>query len=362
MSSLNLLERVQAIAESAQGFRWLGEITPQLLSDWVTRELGVEFATSSWAPYGGRYRRIVPCTPILHVVAGETPHAALQSLMRGILVGAENWVKLPSNDLVEVRAFVELLPKELQPSLSLQLLPEWLEKAAAVVVFGSDRTIQEFASRVRPWQRFVPHGHKISFAMVLGEWSKTEITGAIHDGSAFDQLGCLSPQFFLVKEQAGQFAEQLAAQLESSATLQLPLTTAAAIRAFREDWRFRTANDPTAQLWESPTNSLDWTVLFDPGETIPDHPLHRTFVVKPLTATLETTIGLLQKHISTIGIHPVVPESIDLAVRLGAQRICPIGRMQEPALDWHHDGFPSLNSLVRVLDLEPRTDANKGRR
>jgi len=356
---MRFLERVQAIAESAQGFPWLGEITPQLLSSWVTRELGVEFATSSWATYGGRFRRMIPCTPILHVVAGETPHAALQSLMRGILVGAENWIKLPSDDLVEVRSFVQSLPKELQPDLSQQLLPEWLENAAAVVIFGSDRTIREFASRVQPWQRFISHGHKVSFAMVLGEWTKTEITGAIHDGSAFDQLGCLSPQFFLVRERADQFAEQLAAQLESAAPMQLSPAAAAAIRAFREDWRFRTANDPAVQLWESPANSLDWTVLFDPGETIPHHPLHRTFVVKPFTAALEGAIGLLQKHISTIGIYPVVPESIELAVRFGAQRVCPIGQMQVPALDWHHDGFPSLSSLVRVIDLEPPINAQK---
>jgi hypothetical protein len=355
---MNLLERVEAIAKSAQGFRWLGEITPQLLSNWVTRELGVEFATSSWAPYGSRFRQMLLCTPILHIVAGETSHAALQSLMRGILVGAENWIKLPSNDLVEVRSFVQSLPKELQPSLSQQLLPGWLEKAAAVVVFGSDRTIQEFAGRLQPWQRFIPHGHKISFAMILGEWTKTEVTGAIRDGSAFDQLGCLSPQFFLVKERADRFAEQLAAQLESSAQIQLSPAAAAAIRAFREDWRFRNANNPAIQLWESRADSLNWTVLLDPGETIPDHPLHRTFVVKPLTATLERTIGRLQKYISTIGIHPVVPESIDLAVRIGAQRICPIGQMQVPALDWHHDGFPSLSSLVRVIDLEPRIETN----
>jgi Acyl-CoA reductase (LuxC) len=349
---MKLLERIQAIAVSAQGFPWLGEITPQLLSDWVARELGVEFGMSGWAQHGDRFRRVIPCSPILHVVSGETPHAALQSLMRGILVGAENWIKMPSGDLVEVRSFVESLPKELRPKLSPQLLPDWLEKAAAVVVFGSDRTIQEFASRVQPWQRFVPHGHKISFAIVLGEWTKAEVAAAIQDCAAFDQLGCLSPQFFLVKQRADEFAKQLAAQMESSARIQLSLAAAAAIRAFREDWRFRTANDPRAQLWESPANSLDWTVLFDPGETIPSHPLHRTFVVKPFTATLETAIGLLQKHISTIGIYPVVSESIDLAIRFGAQRICPIGRMQKPAIDWHHDGFPSLSSLVRVIDLE----------
>src|SRR5882757_4016376 len=316
---MKLQERVEAVVESARTFPWLGEITPQVLNDWVTRELGVEFATSSWAQHGDRFRQLVPYSPILHIVSGETPHAALQSLMRGILVGAENWIKLPSTDLVEIRSFVESLPKELQPRLSQQLSSDWLERAAAVVVFGSDRTIQEFASRVRPWQRFIPHGHKISFAMDLGEWTKAEISGAIRDFSA---------------------------------PIQLPLAAAVAIRAFRENWRFRTANNPAGKLWESRNNSLDWTVLFDPAETIPDHPLNRTFVVKPFTASLEPCIDLLRKHISTIGIHPLVPEAIDLAIRFGAQRICPVGRMQEPALDWHHDGFPSLGSLVRVIDLE----------
>jgi Acyl-CoA reductase (LuxC) len=349
---MNLRERIQAIAESAQSVPWLGTITSQILGDWVTRELGAEFATCSWLRYGDRFRQLVPCSPILHIVSGETPHAALQSLIRGILVGAENWIKLPATDLVEVRTFADSLPKELQPKLSKQLLADWLESAATVVVFGSDATIQEFASRVHPWQRFIPHGHKISFAMILGEWTKTEISGVIRDGSAFDQLGCLSPQFFLVKEQANHFAELLARQLESSSQFQVSLEAAPTIRAFRENWRFRTANDPAAQLWESPNHSLDWTVLFDPAETFPHHPSHRTFIIKPFTARSEASIDMLRKHISTIGIHPMVSESIDLAVRWGAQRICPIGQMQEPALDWHHDGFPGLASLVRVIDLE----------
>ena len=349
---MKLQERVQAIAKSARMFPWLGEITPQFLGDWVTRELGVEFATSSWAQHGDRFRQLIAYSPILHIVSGETAHAALQSLIRGILIGAENWIKLPSTDLIEVRSFTESLPKELQPKLSQQLSPDWLERAAAVVVFGSDRTIQEFASRVNAWQRFISHGHKISFAIVLEEWTKTEISGAIRDGSAFNQLGCLSPQFFLVKERAYQFAEQLAAQLKSSTPIHLSLEAAAAIRAFRENWRFRTANDPVTRLWESPDNSLDWTVLFDSTPEIPHHPSYRTFVVKPFTGSLEPSIDLLRKHISTIGIHPLVPEAIDLAIRFGAQRICPIGRMQQPALDWHQDGFPSLGSMVRVIDLE----------
>jgi hypothetical protein len=353
-------ERALAIASSAKPVSWLGEITPQLLSDWVARELGANFIDSTWARYGHRLSRSVPCTPILHVVSGRTPHAALQSLIRGILVGAENWMKLPSTGLAEITGFVESLPEELRPKLSTRLLPDWLENAATVVVFGSDTTIQQLAGQLRPWQRFVPHGHKISFGMVLGQWTKNEILAAVQDGCAFDQLGCLSPQFFLIKENAHDFAEQLAEQLGEDAadhpvTLvrdEISLEAAAAIRAFREGWRFRTAGSATARLWESKKDSLDWTVLFDPGEAIPSNPLYRTFVVKPMTPETETSIALLRKHLSTIGAHPLDSVAIDLAVRLGAQRICALGQMQQPGLDWHHDGFPSLGSLVRVIDVE----------
>jgi hypothetical protein len=346
-------ERVLAVAAAAKPFSWLGEINPQLLHDWVARELGTHFVDSSWSRYGKRLCRLVPCSPILHIVSGNTPHAALQSLIRGILVGAGNWIKLPSMGLVELTQFVELLPAELRPQVSTRLLPGWLEHAAAVVVFGSDHTIQQLAGQLEPWQRFVPHGHKISFAMVLGRWSKIEVLAAIEDGSAFDQLGCLSPQFFLVKEGAAAFAEQLAEQLmQSSTRAQIPVEAAAAIRTFREDWRFRAVSSSGTRLWESARDSLDWTVLLDPGETIPTNPLYRTFVVKPMTEQTEQSIALLRKHLSTVGTYPLNPESIDQAARLGAQRICALGRMQQPSLDWHHDGFPSLGSLVRTIDAE----------
>jgi Acyl-CoA reductase (LuxC) len=362
-------ERALAIASSAKPFSWLGEITPQLLSDWVTRELGTNFIDSTWARYGDRLYRSVPCTPILHIVSGQTPHAALQSLIRGILVGAENWIKLPSTGLTEITGFIESLPEDLRPKLSTRLLPDWLENAATVVVFGSDTTIQQLAGQLRPGQRFVPHGHKISFGMVLGPWTKNQILAAVQDGWAFDQLGCLSPQFFLIKENARDFAEQLVEQLgEDTANRptglardQLPLEAAAAIRAFREDWRFRTAGSATARLWESKKDTLDWTVLFDPGEAIPSNPLYRTFVVKPMTQETEKSIALLRQHLSTIGAHPLDSATIDRAARLGAQRICALGRMQQPSLDWHHDGFPSLGSLVRVIDVEtPCADSAAG--
>ena len=36
---------------------------------------------------------------ILHIISGNTPHAAYQSLLNGILLGAHNHLKLPSQSL-----------------------------------------------------------------------------------------------------------------------------------------------------------------------------------------------------------------------------------------------------------------------
>ena len=41
-----------------------------------------------------------------------------------------------------------------------------------------------------------------------------------------------------------------------------------------------------------------------------------------------------------------------LAAAAGASRLCPLGRMQQPPLDWNHDGQPPLRGLVRWLDVE----------
>ena len=62
--------------------------------------------------------------------------------------------------------------------------------------------------------------------------------------------------------------------------------------------------------------------------------------------------GPIRRHISTVGLHPVNLDSVTFATRLGAQRVCGIGQMQNPPLTWHHDGWPTLASLVRYVDVE----------
>jgi hypothetical protein len=126
---------------------------------------------------------------------------------------------------------------------------------------------------------------------------------------------------------------------------------AAALRACREEWKFRAATESGVLVWESP-GTLDWVVIHDPDPCLVANPLHRTVFIKPMPSDPGLVLAPVRRHISTVGLHPVNLEAVELAIHLGAQRICKIGQMQNPPLSWHHDGWPALASLIRYVDVE----------
>jgi hypothetical protein len=93
-------------------------------------------------------------------------------------------------------------------------------------------------------------------------------------------------------------------------------------------------------------------VIHDPSPCLVANPLYRTIFIKPMPSDLGSVLGPIRRHISTVGLHPVNLDSVTFATRLGAQRVCGIGQMQNPPLTWHHDGWPTLASLVRYVDVE----------
>ncbi len=352
---MNLDQRIAAVASAASGFHWLGNLTTESLTRWIRLELGQSLGNPGFQPYGNQHCLALPLSPILHVVSGNTPHAALQSLIRGVIVGALNWMKVPHEGLPEVDAFVRALPKETRPELARELPSRWMEEAEAIVVFGSDETVQDFSRRSLPSQRFLAHGHKISLGMIWGRCDSRIAEGIARDVFLFDQLGCLSPQFFYVATDSGEFAHQLSIELKKrpakSETAARERGSAAALRAFREEWKFRAATEPGVFLWESLGN-LDWVVVHDPNPALVANPLHGTILIKPMGPDPELVLSPIRRLISTIGLSAVNPESVNLAIRVGAQRVCRIGEMQNPPLTWHHDGWPALGSLVRYVDVE----------
>jgi hypothetical protein len=350
-------ERAAHLAVAAARFPFLVPTTPDDLLALVRAELGDAGALDDFVPLGGQLARAFPRETILHVVSGNTPAAGLQSLIRGLLLGAHNLCKIPSAGLPEIAEFRAALPPELaaRVEIATELPDEWLARADAVVVFGNDATIAHFRSLARPEQRFIAHGHRASFGVVFEDADFSSAPLAARDASVFDQQGCLSPHVIYVAGSAREYAARLAAEMrafhEREPRGPIALSEANAIRISREELAFRAAQGDGAAVWES-EGSTAWTVAFETRAAFPRCPLNRFIFVKPLPADLAAELHAIRPHLSCAGIWPPTLENARTLAALGVSRICPLGKMQTPPWTWLQDGAQSLSPLVRWVGCE----------
>jgi hypothetical protein len=351
-------ERARNLAVAAGHFPLLGPVSPEDLLEVVRLELGHPEILDGFRPYGGHFSRVEPLGTILHVVSGNTPHAALQSLLRGLLLGARHLVKVPSEGLPEVEHFLALLPAELRDTVTVSRnLPDaWLREAAVVVVFGSDETVAHFRKRVRPGIVFEPHPHRISLELVFEDAPDEVIAAIAEDVSRFAQKGCLSPHDIYVAGDARSFAARLAEAMQRFEEREPrgPVSTleAAEIADVRANYRFRAASDPRVALWESADSSA-WTVIFEDDPWFAASCLNRVVYVKPLPENLASALEPVLPWLAAVGIWPATPAHAETAATLRPSRICPAGRMQAPPLTWHQEGRQTLAPMARWVDFEP---------
>ena len=257
----NTAQRAKALAKAAAEFPFLGKCTARELLKLVASELGHANALDHFVRSSRRSVRAIAPRRILHVLSGNTPAAALQTILRGLLLGSENLCKLPSGGIAEVDAFVSRLPRALaqRVRLSQELLQSWLDAADAAVLFGRDETVAALRTALPPGIPILSHGHKLSFAIVFGDPHFRSATGAARDGSIFDQQGCLSPHAIFVREKgkltASAYARRLAgamARFEAQTPRgALTISEANSIRTLREETHFRAANGESLEIFAS---------------------------------------------------------------------------------------------------------------
>ena len=360
---MNTAERAEAIAGAAEVFpALLGPTSARDLLAWVAAELGDACALDRWFDHGAARTKALAPDLILHVVSSNTPHAALQSLIGGLLLGSRNLVKLPGTGLGAVDQFLARLPAELRArvEVSVELPAAWLAAADAVVVYGSEQTVAALRARVLPGKTFLGHGHKSSLGVIWHDPLFESCLGAARDASLFDQQGCLSPQVFYVREaqpgSARAYAEKLAAAMDQFSGTHprgpLAIEEKAAIANLRAAYRFRAAGDLRVALWEGGAH-LDWTVIYEEDAWFTASPLNRVVFVKPLPPDLAGAMGPAVDYVGAVGLWPCTEELADRFAALGPSRFCPIGNMQDPSWTWHNGGVARLASLVKWVDFEP---------
>lgn len=247
------------------------------------------------------------------------------------------------------------------------------QAAGAVVAFGADAALADLARLLPAGCRYLPYGTRLGFGVIAREAltpSGLPDLGwrAARDVAQYDQQGCVSPHVFFVEEGGTVAPAAFAALLaESLGRLQaawprseLPAAAAAAIQAARSEYRFR----PDARLWVSP-GSTDWTVALAPAEPLTPGPLNRFVRVCPVPDLNQVPdwVASWRGRLQTCACAGPVERLQELATSLaplGVSRLCPLGRAQEPAPAWHHDGGPNLLPLLRWIDVEPEGPGREG--
>lgn len=332
----------------------------------VRGQLGHADALDRWISRGSTKIRARAPGHIHHICAGNLAVSAMTSIAHGLLVGAQNSVKLPSpreDDATrrEITAFVHGLPNPLRKLVHLQSARDErsMQRAEIVIAFGSDSTMAALRAQLHPDQKFIAHGHAVSLLWIdqPPRLTAAEFRACATDVLTYDQLGCLSPQAIYLPpgHEVEDFGRRLARALESTwQRLPVKPSRPLGVRA-----RIAEARDVTRALdqrmWLPPSGHQGWTVIHDPDPAFAASPLHGIIPIRVSPpAELEKNLGAVRGRISTVGGAAVVSSSSwrKPFLRLGVSRFCRAGRMQFPPLSWHHDGRAPLAELVTWMDDE----------
>jgi Acyl-CoA reductase (LuxC) len=353
----------------------LEDFTAAALRALYTRELGAPDAAGGGAARAAaRFATGFPSTAVL--LAGAIPSASLVSLVAPLALGSPVLARAAARDPWTAPLLADVLAG-VDPGLRAAFAVARFDPreddaldaflgADCIVATGSDATVARVGARVAPPRRLVAYGHRASFAAFGPDAS----TGAPLDAACralaldvalWDQLGCLSPVSLLVAGDARvarAAAEALAAAL-AALEPELPrgeVGPAAAAQAAHEcaEAELRAAARGDVALLAGAAATV---VAEADARLARPAPLHRFVRVHPVIdaagvcAALEP-FGPQLAAVGLAGFGAAGPGLARALAALGASRVCPLGRMQAPPLDWCHDNQGVLLPLARLADAE----------
>jgi len=312
------------------------------------------------------------------ILAGNTPLMSWAPISACLLAGWAVVVKMSREETLWPRLFLESLADAdtlLAARVSIHVWPgeegrtaELCRCTDAVIAYGSDSTIDALRKWTPDSTPFFGFGHSISIGVGnfdnRGKNADSEIesiiSGAGIDGFArdmlmFDQNGCLSPQFLLVKDRTSdrRVAKVAAKRIADALIQETKALEVSAVTNFGEAKTIREARDLAlfagATLYEDA--SLRWTVAcYD--RYIPPFANYVTgnrflpvIPVEGMNQVVEIC-RTLRGRLSCIGIAGGFPEAIRQEIQVeGVSRVCQAGEMQCPPLDWRNGN----RDLVREL-------------
>jgi hypothetical protein len=321
----------------------------------------------------GRPARIRAFPPrLVHIIAGNSPGVAANTIIRGALVKGVHLLKLPSNELFSAPAILQALAAAApghpltrcfsaaywrggdEKVEGMLFRPQFFDK---LVAWGGESTIRGAVKYVGPGFELVSFDPKTSISMIgreaFGAGADLE---AITEAAAFDatlmnQQACTSSRFQFIEgseEDVDRYCALLQAKLglerrSASAEPQpLPSSLREEIDGLRDLPDFY-------RVWGGSEGKGIVIRSEDPVDFYPDHKVVNVVRVERLAdAVKHVTVAT-----STVGVYPPErkAELRDALASAGAQRVVALG-MVNPEVGLPHDGFYPLQRFVRWVNDE----------
>jgi hypothetical protein len=335
------------------------------LQNLLRAQLGHVDALDQWFPRDGTRAMARAPRLIYHICAGNLAVSAQTSIAHGLLLGARNIVKLPSerddfSARAEILRFIRGLPVPLRALVVTTRTADakLFAQADVIIAFGSDAIMETLRAQTSWNQKFIGHGHAVSL-LWLGEPDRLtarQARACAIDILTYDQLGCLSPQAIYLPPRTD--LDCLARKLSSALEKEWRRTQPKPRRAVAAAARIREARDLAFALGHRVwlPRHLGWTIIHDPDSTFRPSPLHGVIYLRQVFEKhLPSALASVAGRISTVGLAGKTSSRLtSIFLSLGVSRFCDAGRMQFPPLSWHHDGRPVLADLVTWIDAENR--------
>ena len=342
----------------------------------IEHELGGSDVLDGWRPQRtslgqARVRAFPP--RLIHVLAGNAPGVAAQSIIRGALVKGVNLLKLPSNDLFSATAILgtmaKLAPKH--PTVrsfsavywrggdskveSALFRPQYFDK---LVAWGGESAIRSAKAYIGPGFELVSFDPKTSISFIgreaFADPSTLASVAALggHDATTFNQSACVSSRIQFVEagvEDVDRYgallAEQLSVTRRTSSALgpKVPPVLREEIEILRE-------MEPFYKVWGDYTGR---GLVIRSEEPVDFHPDGKIVNIVPV-AELAGAVRYATVATQTVGVFPPARKAAlrDALASAGVQRIVSLGAVLGPAPGLPHDGFYPLHRFVRWVNDE----------
>ncbi|MBI2521814.1 MAG: hypothetical protein HYV97_15470 [Bdellovibrio sp.] len=315
------------------------------------------------------YEGWMPLGTILHILPGNSPGLAFYALIDGLLTGNINILKLSRKEeawtynlVMQLKSFSTRLADYIIPFEG--SLQEAMGLVDGVSAWGGDQALTSIRAAVPPGVRFIPWGHKISFAVIDGISGQNSqvLQNLVHEITLNNQQACSSPQVVFIEagnfEELCSFAERIVPfmkDVEHVGATSLDEQSEVTTQTLMQFYESLMPDGPEkAKLYEG--DHKNWRLFVTTSSQLETSPLYKTLWIKPWPRNHDWSIlAPYRSYLQTCGL-AASPEHFPLLARTlfsaGVTRIRPIGRMTDGHVGEPHDGEYGLARFLRRVSMD----------